>query len=155
MITLAEVTVPMVDCILRSRQMWRKYLAYLDGRSAQAGGVVVLPVRGGRGSSVERVALARAAVSTVLDLVDEALAELPAEVQQVVRLVYELGMSYRDAADLLKRKVARKKWGHTKSSIGRYVDLARRHVLSRLSLLDESILRDFWDRIGTLCGEDH
>lgn len=150
-----EITPQMVDAILYNLRMWQKYVRLMEPRTSAS--VILLPVRTSRaGSAVERVAVRRATISVVLDTVSDALRDLPPDLRKIAKYNYEYCMSYREIARRLTREERRKDRsfpGVTKSTVARKVNLIRDHVISALSLLNEEIVGQFWDEIGTIMGQ--
>lgn len=139
------ITPRVVDWLLYNRRDLRALVDALEPRGSS--GVVQIAVRtrshrsGSHRSEVEHVAISRAAISTVLDAVDRALARLPKALRRLVRLRYDENMSIQQIARYVH-------W--SERSCYRKLEIIRARLASSLSLVDDLNMADFWQEIGRI-----
>lgn len=126
-----------VDWLLRSRR-WLRQLGDAVGDGSRS--IVLLGPGGGKPDPTMAAGVAREALSSVLDAVDRALAQLPAETRQVVRLRYDLELPVKEVArrsNMAPRTVARRR-DDAKAMVARFLGTVGRQRLAR-----------FWHVFGT------
>lgn len=143
------ITAAQIDVILYNLTAWRRLVATMEPRTSTS--VVALPVPTARrpGSAVETIAIRRAEVSAVLDLVCGALRSMPRITRRVVSLRYHDGLSLREIAYRLNKPHRVKAAPglnppYSKSSVSRQLDRVRELLIQQLG----SISPEFWTILG-------
>lgn len=131
----AEITPRVVDWLLYNRRELRALVDALEPPGASFGMVRVPVSNRACGSKVEHVAISRAAISTVLDIVDRAVAKLPRALRRIVQLRYERQLSMPAIARYVH-------W--SERNCYRKLDIIRARVASSLSLVDGKYMADMW-----------
>ncbi len=126
-----------IDCILYNRRAWREALAGLEPRAGTS--VVTFRVTGGPSDSrVERLAIKRATLSGVLDLVDRTVRRMPRDLRTIDRLKYREGHSYAEIGRRLNYSVP---------TIERRVRKIRDLMAVSLAGLPGTTVTDFWREV--------
>lgn len=139
---MAQISTKAVDCILHNLASWKTLVSLLEPKTSTS--IVLLPVVRSWGSAVERVAIERAALSTVLDVVEQSLNSLPPDLRKVARMKYEQKMSHFQIAKCLN-------W--SKKTIDRRVNQIRQAVAGNLMVLGGERLSQFWPKIDSILSQ--
>jgi len=137
-----EISIKAIDCILYNRRLWRESVELLEAQTSAS--VVAIPLLRAPGDPVGSVAVARATITQVLDVVDKAIRSLPREHRRIAKLKWERSMTHNEIADAIN---------YSLSTVERRVAIIRKSVKAHLAAMDEEILTEFWGEIeGILRG---
>lgn len=132
------ITPQVVDWLLYNRFDLRAEIEVLEPKTSAS--VITLPVRRRPElSPIEHVAISRAAISTVLDVVDDAVSRMPRALRRIIKLKYEENLT----VEMIARRVH---W--SERTCYRRIDAARARVARALELLKDERLAEFWQTVG-------
>ena len=118
-----NITPKMVDWILYNMPMLRDQIEAIEPRSSTS--VVALSRQSTRGmtSGVERVAIKRAAVSSVLDAAQRGVSALHPEQRKVYRMRYRVGMSYKQISQriYISEETVGRRLAEVRAMVGQYL----------------------------------
>jgi DNA-directed RNA polymerase specialized sigma24 family protein len=118
-----NITPKMVDWILYNMPVLRDQVDAIEPRLSTS--LVVLSRQSTRGpsSGVERVAIKRAAVSSVLDAAQRGIRSLHPEQRKVYRMRYRAGMSYKQIARRLyiSEETVGRRLAEVRAMVGQYL----------------------------------
>jgi DNA-directed RNA polymerase specialized sigma24 family protein len=113
----------MVDWILYNMPMLRDQIEAIEPRSSTS--VVALSRQSTRGmtSGVERVAIKRAAVSSVLDAAQRGVSALHPEQRKVYRMRYRVGMGYKQISQriYISEETVGRRLAEVRAIVGQYL----------------------------------
>lgn len=131
-----EVTIQAVDCILYNRRAWREAVELIEPKTSAS--IVTLPVSKAPGDPVGAVAVSRATVTFVLDIVDQTLKRLPREYRRIAKLKWDDMRTHKNIANIVR---------YSEKTVERRVDRIRNIVKNALESLGGDILPAFWREI--------
>ena len=131
-----EVTMQAVDCILYNRRAWREAIELIEPKTSAS--IVTLPVSKTPGDPVGAVAVSRATVTFVLDIVDQTLKRLPREYRRIAKLKWDDMRTHKNIANIVR---------YSEKTVERRVDRIRNIVKNALESLGGDILPAFWREI--------
>lgn len=131
-----EVTIQAVDCILYNRRAWREAVELIEPKTSAS--IVTLPVSKTPGDPVGAVAVSRATVTFVLDIVDQTLKRLPREYRRIAKLKWDDMRTHKNIANIVR---------YSEKTVERRVDRIRNIVKNALESLGGDILPAFWREI--------
>jgi len=130
----------MIDWILYNLTIMRDQVEALEPRVSTS--VVVLSGRGTRnpGSGVERVAIRRAAVSSVLDAAQRGIKALHPEQRKVYRMRYRVGMTYKQISRRLyiSEETVGRRLAEVREVVGQYLQQVSPSDLAEFARFFES-----------------
>jgi RNA polymerase sigma factor (sigma-70 family) len=135
-----NITPKMVDWILYNMSSLHAQVEALEPRVSTS--VVVLSGRGTRnpGSGVERVAIRRAAVSSVLDAAQRGIKALHPEQRKVYRMRYRVGMTYKQISRRLyiSEETVGRRLAEVREVVGQYLQQVSPSDLAEFARFFES-----------------
>lgn len=129
------LSVQAIDCILYNRHAWQAAVELFEPRTSTS--IVMLPVSR-PGDPVGAVAVSRATVTFVLDIVDQTLKRLPREYRRIAKLKWDDMRTHKDIANIVR---------YSEKTVERRVDRIRNIVKNALESLGGDILPAFWREI--------
>ncbi|MDI3548147.1 MAG: hypothetical protein PWR10_1799 [Halanaerobiales bacterium] len=121
--TSYEITPKMVDWILYNLPLLRNQIEAIEPRTSTS--IVTLSRRNTRNpvSGIEKVAIKRATISSVLDVVDRGIKTLHPEQRKVYRMRYRAGMTYKQIGRRLyiSEETVGRRLNEVRAIIGQYL----------------------------------
>lgn len=116
-----EITPKLVDWILYNLPALREEMQALDPRSSTS--VVIFDRQSTRGSRIEKIAIKRATISSVLDIVNQGIKSLHPEHRKVYRMKYRAHMTYRQISRRLyiSEETVSRRVNEVREIIGQYL----------------------------------
>ncbi|AYO30614.1 sigma-70 family RNA polymerase sigma factor [Biomaibacter acetigenes] len=133
-----DITPKMIDWILYNMKEIRAQIEDIEPKSSSS--VVVFSKQNTKDpvSGVEKVAIKRAALSTVLDAVEKGVRTLHPEQRKVYRMKYKAHMTYKQIG---------KKLFISEETVGRRINEVREIVKQYLQQVPATVLKSFLDSI--------